>query len=94
MTDTIDLASVPDANRLAMSLLVWMQADASAVDRDFSVTYSASGARLVPKDPQLQKLLASIDLTLAPSPWRVTAVELSEPSGDTVAIAFSNVVLK
>ncbi len=94
MTDTIDLASVPDANRLAMSLLVWMQADASAVDRDFTVTYSSTGARLVPKDAQLKKLLASIDLTLVPSPWRVTAVELTEPSGDQVEIAFTNVVLK
>lgn len=94
MKETIDLASVPDANRLATSLLVWMQADASAVDRDFTVTYSESGARLVPRDGQLKKLLASIDLTLAASPWRVTSVKLSEPSGDTVDIAFSNVVLK
>jgi hypothetical protein len=94
MNDTIDLASVPDANRLATSLLVWMQADASAVDRDFTVTYSDAGARLVPRDAQLKKLLASIELTLVASPWRVTAVKLSEPSGDTVDIAFSNVVLK
>lgn len=94
MKETIDLASVPDASRLATSLLVWMQADASAVDRDFTVTYTESGAHLVPRDGQLKKLLASIDLTLAASPWRVTAVKLSEPSGDTVDIAFSNVVLK
>ena len=93
MNDVIDLASVPDASRLATSLLVWMQADAAAVDRDFTVTYRADGARLVPRDAQLAKLLASIDLTLTPSPWRVTAVSLNEPDGDHVDITFANVVL-
>ncbi len=92
--DVIDLASVPDANRLATSLLVWMQADASAVDRDFTVSYSATGAVLVPKDAQLHKLIASISLTLVPDPWRVSAVSLAEPDGDRVDISFSNVVLK
>lgn len=94
MNEVIDLGSVPDANRLATSLLVWMQADASAVDRDFTVTYRADGARLVPRDAQLAKLLASIDLTLTPNPWRVTAVTLNEPAGDRVDITFTNVVLK
>ena len=91
MTETIDLASVPDASRLATSMLVWMQADAGAVTRDFTVTYQADGASLAPKDPQLQKLLTRIDLTVAPSPWRVTAVVLTEPSGDHVDITFTDV---
>lgn len=94
MNEVVDLASVPDANRLATSLLVWMQADAAIVDRDFTVTYRPDGARLVPKDAQLAKLISSIDLTLAPSPWRVTAVSLNEPAGDHVDITFGNLVLK
>lgn len=94
MTEVVDLASVPDASRLATSLLVWMQADAALVDRDFAVTYRSDGARLTPKDPQLAKLIASIDLTVAPSPWRVTAVSLNEPGGDHVDITFGNLALK
>lgn len=94
MSDSIDLASVPDANRLATSLLVWMQADAAAVERDFTVRYGVGSAHLEPKDPKLQKLLRGIDLTVTANPYRVTAVSLVEPTGDTVTITFSDVTLK
>jgi hypothetical protein len=94
MTDTIDLASVPDASRLATSLLVWMQADGAAVERDFRVTYGDGSAHLAPRDPQLQKLLSAIDIRVAANPYRVTGVTLLEPTGDSVNITFSDVVLK
>lgn len=94
MTETIDLASVPDASRLATSLLVWMQADGAAVERDFTVTYGEGSAHLTPRDPQLQKLLSAIDLRFAANPYRVTGVALLEPGGDSVTITFSDVVLK
>lgn len=94
MSDSIDLATVPDANRLATSLLVWMQADGAAVERDFTVTYGAGSAHLEPRDPKLQKLLKAIDLTVTANPWRVTAVTLAEPSGDSVSITFTDVTLK
>lgn len=93
MKDRIDLAAVPDANRLATSLLVWLQADAVAVERDFTVTYAPTGATLVPRDPRLAGLIASIELTIAPSPARVERVVLAEPDGDRVEIRFSGVKL-
>jgi hypothetical protein len=93
MSETIDLAQVPDASRLATSLLVWMQADAAAVERDFVATYAADAAALKPKDKQLAALISEIRIRFAPSPWRVRDVALVEPDGDRVDIAFSGVVL-
>lgn len=95
MDETLDLAAVPDAQRLASSLLVWLQADATAVERDFTTTYTTTppGAHLVPRDPKLAALLAAIDLHFTPSPWRVSAVTLIEPDGDRVECAFRHVVL-
>jgi hypothetical protein len=93
MKESFDLAQVPDASRLASSLLVWMQADAVAVAREFDTTYGATTAVLVPKDPTLRGLLASIDITFVPGPWRVRAVDLVEPDGDRVNIVFHAVKL-
>lgn len=93
MSDTIDLAQVPDANRIASSMLVWMKADASAVSRDFDVTYSAEAAALKPKDKTLAGLLAEIRIQFTPGPWRVRGVDLVEPDGDLVHIVFSGVKL-
>lgn len=90
---TIDLNQVPDAGRLAASLMVWLQADATAVDRDFSVHYGASDATLEPRDSRLAGLLASIHLDLVANPWRVKDVTLTEPSGDHTDIRFSSVTL-
>jgi hypothetical protein len=93
MSETIDLAQVPDASRLATSLLVWMQADATAVARDFDVAYSADAASLHPKDKTLQGLLSEIHIRFAPGPWRVREVDLLEPDGDKVHIVFHGVTL-
>lgn len=95
MDETIDLAAVPDAQRLASSLLVWLQADTTAVERDFLPTYTSSppSVHLVPRDPRLASLLAGIDLRFAQSPWRVATVTLTEPDGDRVECRFQHVVL-
>lgn len=93
MDETIDLAQVPDASRLASSLLVWMQADAAAVARDFDVTYGADTASLRPKDPTLRALLAELKIRFVPGPWRVGEVDLVEPDGDRVHIVFRSVKL-
>jgi hypothetical protein len=93
MSDTIDLAQVPDAGRLATSLLVWMQADASAVARDFVPTYGPDSATLAPKDATLKGLLAEIHIRFAAAPVRVRDVDLVEPDGDRVHITFSKVML-
>ena len=93
MSETVDLAQVPDASRLATSLLVWMQADPAAVARDFDTTYDAEGAVLKPKDPQLRSLLSEIRLRFASAPVRVREVHLVEPDGDRVEIRFHHVVL-
>jgi hypothetical protein len=74
-------------------MLFWMQADAAAVERDFTATYSADGAALKPKDRQLAALLSEIRIRFAPGPWRVRDVALVEPDGDRVEIAFRSVVL-
>lgn len=93
--EVFDLAAVPDANRLATSLMVWMRADAAAVARDFTTTWRQSppGVDLHPRDPLLAGLVQTIRLDLAPDPWRVDAVQLLEPDGDRVDIHFSRVVL-
>jgi hypothetical protein len=93
VSERIDLSQVPDANRLATSMMVWLQADASAVSRDFNVSYSGMSASLKPKDALLGSLLVEIQLSLASEPWRVASVQLLEPDGDRVEIAFSGVVL-
>ncbi|MFZ5482195.1 MAG: outer membrane lipoprotein carrier protein LolA [Myxococcota bacterium] len=93
MSETIDLAQVPDASRLATSLLVWMQADAAAVERDFVATYGDDAASLKPRDEQLAALISEIRVRFAPGPWRVREVALREPDGDRVEIAFRSVVL-
>lgn len=93
MKESFDLAQVPDASRLASSLLVWMQADAAAVAREFDTTYGADTAVLEPKDATLRALLASIEIHFVPGPWRVHAVDLVEPDGDRVNIVFRGVKL-
>lgn len=93
LKETIDLAAVPDANRLATSLMVWLRADAVAVERDFSVAYGATTATLTPRDPRLAALLARMELDFAPDPWRVRTVRLWEPDGDRVEIRFDAVKL-
>ena len=93
LSETIDLAAVPEADRLATSLMIWLQADASAVARDFETTYGEMEATLVPKDPQLKALVVSLQLRFAAGPWRVKEVEMVEPNGDRVDIRFQQVVL-
>jgi hypothetical protein len=93
MSETVDLAQVPDASRLASSLLVWMKADPESVARDFDVIYERDGVALTPKDPDLRRLVAQIRLTLADAPVRVKQVELLEPDGDRVVIQFHHLVL-
>lgn len=93
MKESFDLAQVPDASRLASSLLVWMQADGAAVARDFDTTYGADTATLKPKDPTLRGLLAEIQIRFAPAPMRVRGVDLVEPDGDRVHIEFQGVRL-
>ncbi len=93
--EVFDLAAVPDASRLATSLMVWMQADPAAVARDFDTTWRQSppGVVLRPKDSRLASLVTTLTLDLTPSPWRVQAVHYVEPDGDRVDIRFVSVVL-
>ena len=93
--EVIDLGAVPDANRLATSLMVWLAADAAAVERDFTAEYRQAPAsvRLVPREPRLAALVSDMTLDLAESPWRVAGVHFSEPGGDVVDIVFRGVIL-
>lgn len=93
--EVLDLAAVPDASRLATSLMVWLKADAAAVDHDFTATYvqSPPSVKLAPKDERLGKLVTSVNLDLATNPWRVSAVHFTEPTGDSVDIRFTGVKL-
>lgn len=93
--EEIDLAAVPDANRLATSLMVWLQADAAAVARDFEATFTDSppSVRLVPRDATLGKLVQALTIGLAPAPWRVARVVITEPTGDVVELRFTAVQL-
>ncbi len=93
MKESFDLAQVPDASRLATSLLVWMQADPVAVARDFDTTYGPDTATLRPKDATLKALLSEIRIRFAAAPVRVRAVDLVEPDGDLVQIVFHTVRL-
>lgn len=93
MNETFDLSQVPDASRLATSLLVWMQADPEAVARDFDTTYGPDTASLRPKDATLKALLSEIRIRFAPGPWRVRTVDLVEPDADLVRIVFHTVRL-
>lgn len=93
LSETFDLAAVPDANRIATSMMVWLKADPAAVERDFRVSYGARAVTLAPRDPTLAGLLSEIQIAVAPSPWRVSAVTLVEPDADRVEIAFHDVVL-
>lgn len=93
MSEQVDLAQVPDANRLATSLLVWMTADAASVARDFDVVYGPGSATLAPKDPTLRGLVASIELSLVSQPWRVSGVVINQPNGDRVTLRFTSLVL-
>ncbi len=95
LKERFDLDSMPDANRLASSLLVWLQADPAAVERDFTVHYLDAPARIVltPKSPSLQGLIKKMELHVKESPWRISGVNLEEPSGDTVDLAFHRVIL-
>ncbi len=93
INESIDLSQVPEANQIATSMLVWLQADAAAVERDFTVVYGTNAARLTPRDKTLGGILAEIRLSFVSSPWRVGAVVLMEPDGDEISIAFSDVVL-
>lgn len=93
--EEFDLGAMPDAQRLATSLLVWMQADAVAVARDFDATYRQSppGVELKPRDSRLAGLVELVVIDLSAAPWRVTGVKFTEPDGDRVDIAFTRVVL-
>lgn len=93
ISETFDLAAVPDANRVASAMLVWLRADAAAVERDFRVQFGTDTVRLEPRDPTLSTLLAAITITFVPEPWRVARVELLEPDADRVLIHFHDVVL-
>lgn len=93
--EVLDLGAVPEANRLATSLMVWLQADPAAVARDFAATYTTSPPFivLVPLDPTLGRVVKTLELGLAEAPWRVDHARIVEPTGDTVDIRFSKVVL-
>jgi len=93
MKDTFDLAQVPEASRLASSLLVWMKADAAAVARDFETTYGPDTATLRPKDATLRGLLSELQIRFASAPTRVRSVDLVEPDADRVHIEFKGVRL-
>ncbi len=91
----VDLATLPEFKRLAASVMVWLQADPVAVARDFTTTYAPSPPTivLIPVDPTLGRLVKTIELGIAESPFRVAHVRIVEPTGDTVEIRFSKVVL-
>ena len=95
VSERVDLAAVPEANRIATSMMVWLKADPAQVEREFTVTWRQDppGANLRPKDAKLAGILAEIQLNFLPSPWRVSSVDLKEPSGDSVHISFRQVVL-
>lgn len=91
--ESIDLSQVPEANQIATSMMVWLKADAAAVERDFTVAYRTNAATLTPRDKKLAGILAEIRLGFVASPWRVGSVVLMEPDGDEIDITFHDVVL-
>lgn len=95
MSETIDLSQVPDASRLATSMLVWMRADPAAVERDFDAVYGDGFATLRPRDEKLRALIAELRIHFEEreGPVRVRGVDLVEPDGDRVEISFRQVVL-
>jgi len=95
LKDSFDLQAMPEAQRLASSLLVWLNADPATVEKDFSITYLDSPPRihLEPKEATLKGLIQHMELEVVPGPWRVSSVRMTEPSGDTVHLHFQSVVL-
>lgn len=93
ISETYDLAQVPEASRVAASMMVWLRADPAQVEAEFTVRYEGERVTLAPKDATLKALLAEIQLTVVPDPWRVSRVELVEPDQDRVVITFHDVVL-
>ncbi len=93
-TETVDLATQPDLERLVRGLTVWLGGTLEELMRDYEVTWVAgppAAATLVPREERLQTLVASMVLTIGGSPVRVEHVLLLEPGGDRVEIALDDV---
>lgn len=91
--EEVDLGERPEVRRTVEAMMVWLQADLAAVQRDFTVTWTAPVARLVPRAEPLNALIHHLDLTVSGAPPRVETVVIAEPDGDRVEIRLTDVVL-
>lgn len=91
--EEVDLAGSPEAARFVRGTMVWMAADLSSVERDWTLTWTPgepASALLVPKDPTLAAVLASVELTIGGQPRSVRSIVMLEPDGDRVQIALED----
>jgi outer membrane lipoprotein-sorting protein len=89
VSEEVDLAGSPEAAQLVRGMMVWMAADLTAVERDWTVTWTPgepARALLLPKDPTIKAVLASLELTLGGLPRSVRSIVMLEPDGDRVEI--------
>jgi len=75
------------------SLDEWLSGDPERLAKRFDVTFPRPGTlHLVPRDGMLQKLCASVDITLDAKGDAITRISIAEPGGDTLEIRFTDVV--
>lgn len=92
MREEIDLASNAEVASLVQGMMVWLAGDLETVSQDYDIAW-ASGtpavATLTPKDDALKAIIGTLDLSIADT--TIQKVVITEPDGDRVEIAFTNV---
>lgn len=94
VSETVDLASSPEASRVVRGMMVWLGGDLDQVLEDYDVTWRPGGggtAVLTPKVPELTAVLSQVEIHLAGDPLRVERVHLVEPAGDRVEILLQDI---
>jgi len=93
MREEIDLGGNPDVASLVTSMMVWLGGDLEKVSQDYTLTWipgSPTRALLEPKEETLSAIISSLELHIDATP-QIVEVRITEPDGDTVHIAFSDV---
>ncbi len=93
VSERITLAERPQYMGLVEGLTVWLHADANRVETDYDAAWRDGLLVLRPTRDELARWVQSFSLTLSADRSFVSQVELTEPDGDRVVFAFSEVRL-
>ena len=89
--EQVSLAGQPELLGLVEGLTVWLQADLAAVQRDYDASWQDGLLVLEPKKDALSRWVKRFTLTLSSDHSEVVQVALTEPDGDRVVLAFTDV---